>query len=158
MLIDEERKRSILSDHNLLEIVLDIGDSKCTKGSKKEIVSTCFKKAAELTRGDLERALANAEDLDYNQFVGVLKGNAGKCTKRITVNEKHGVWSKDIAKLDRKKREISKSWRKARKRCDAEAEELFQRVKEVQNELSKEIKSECAKRDKRLHPEMSEKS
>ena len=142
MLIDEERMRSKLSDHNLIEVVLKTGYSKYDKRSKKEIVSTNYEKAAELTREHLQRDLANPDNVDYDQFVTVLRGNAEKCTKRITVNEKYGVWTKDIALLDRKKREISRKWRKARNKSDAEAERLFQRFKEVQND---EIKNDSMK-------------
>ena len=80
----------------------------------------------------------------------MLKGDARRCTKRITINEKYRVWSKYIA-FDRKKREISRYWRKARKKSDAEAERLFQRFKGVRMELFNEIEKEWARRDKLMY-------
>ena len=81
-----------------------------SKRAKRRYSALALKEAADSIRDDLEGASANA-DANYNQFVYVLEGNA----KRMQVNEKYAVWSENIVKLDRKRREIGECSRKARR-------------------------------------------
>ena len=82
MHVDEERVRSILSDHNLIEIRVDVGASRPVKRRRKEIITTNYEKAAALIREYLQGELAVTAEISYDQLINALKENAERCTQR----------------------------------------------------------------------------
>ncbi|XP_018493845.1 uncharacterized protein LOC108863771 [Galendromus occidentalis] len=71
--------------------------------------------------------------------------------KAITIKGKYALWNREIAHLDKIKRNISREWRKARKNAAEDAEELFLKFREAQRELSEKISLEIAAEDRKMY-------
>ncbi|XP_018496103.1 uncharacterized protein LOC100900178 [Galendromus occidentalis] len=99
---------------------------------KKRLTIIDYDKAANLTRHSLREALINDSTVSHEILMENIKAKISESSKAITIKGKYALWNREIAHLDKTRRNISREWRKARKNEAEDAEELFLKFREAQ--------------------------
>ena len=90
-----ETEKSILSDHDILRLQINIDHHTDTQYRKnKTIISTSKTQAAILTKQACRNSQLRGEKLSFVQLNRELKKNLEKSTRKINIKNKYRVWSK----------------------------------------------------------------
>ena len=151
MRIHEDQSKSKLSDHNMINIELEIPTTGRNERKKKVVTKTDNSRVAELSMQDLKKRLSMNQKTKYTDLMCILREHTQSCTSKIKINQKYPRWSTEIQRLDRAKKDLGKKLREARKAKASDTNVISLEYQKAIAEVNKQVRTEIAIKDKKMY-------